>query len=94
MNQFLCEKKEIKLQEIKQMEPYEESYGLLENDSKYVGPVINGMPNGFGKEYGEGFLYSGFFVDGKWHGKGTITKFITNRIEIEGEFIDGHFCGI
>ena len=78
MNQFLCEKKEIKLQEIKQMEPYEESYGLLENDSKYVGPVINGMPNGFGKEYG----------------KGTITKFVSNRIEVDGEFIDGHFCGI
>ena len=79
---------------IKQMELYEENYALLENNSKYVGSVLNGMPNGLGKEYGEGFLYIGHFLDGKWHGKGTITKFITNRIEIEGEFIDGHFCGI
>jgi hypothetical protein len=94
INQVLCEKKQIKLQEIKQMELYEENYALLENNSKYVGSVLNGMPNGIGKEYGEGFLYIGHFLDGKWHGKGTITKFITNRIEIEGEFIDGHFCGI
>ena len=94
INQVLCEKKQIKLQEIKQMEHYEENYALLENNSKYVGSVLNGMPNGLGKEYGEGFLYIGHFLDGKWHGKGTITKFITNRIEIEGEFIDGHFCGI
>lgn len=94
INQVLCEKKQIKLQEIKQMELYEENYALLENNSKYVGSVLNGMPNGLGKEYGEGFLYIGHFLDGKWHGKGTITKFITNRIEIEGEFIDGHFCGI
>jgi hypothetical protein len=94
INQVLCEKKQIKLQEIKQMELYEENYALLENNSKYVGSVLNGMPNGLGKEYGEGFLYIGNFLDGKWHGKGTITKFITNRIEIEGEFIDGHFCGI
>ena len=94
INQVLCEKKQIKLQEIKQMELYEKNYALLENNSKYVGSVLNGMPNGIGKEYGEGFLYIGHFLDGKWHGKGTITKFITNRIEIEGEFIDGHFCGI
>ena len=94
INQVLCEKKQIKLQEIKQMELYEENYALLENNSKYVGSVLNGMPNGLGKEYGEGFLYIGHFLDGKWHGKGKIIKFITNRIEIEGEFIDGHFCGI
>ena len=94
INQVLFEKKQIKLQEIKQMELYEENYALLENNSKYVGSVLNGMPNGLGKEYGEGFLYIGHFLDFKWHGKGTITKFITNRIEIEGEFIDGHFCGI
>ena len=57
INQVLCEKKQIKLQEIKQMELYEENYALLENNSKYVGSVLNGMPNGIGKEYGEGFLY-------------------------------------
>ena len=94
INQVLCEKKQIKLQEIKQMELYEENYALLENNSKYVGSVLNGMPNGIGKEYGEGFLYIGHFLDGKWHGKGTITKFVSNRIEVDGEFIDGHFCGI
>ena len=96
MNQILCEKNQIKLQDIKQMELYEENYALLENGSKYVGPVINGMPNGIGKEYGveTGYLYTGHFLDGKWHGKGTITQFISNRIEIEGEFIDGHLCGI
>ena len=42
MNQILCEKNQIKLQDIKQMELYEENYALLENGSKYVGPVING----------------------------------------------------
>ena len=52
------------------------------------------MPNGVGKEYGDQFVYEGTFLDGKWHGKGKILKFISERVEFKGEFINGYFCGI
>lgn len=72
---------------------YEETLVDLDNGSKYSGVVINGMPNGVGKEYRkDGTLFSGMFRNGKWHGEGTIT---TKSLDIfKGEFINGHFCGV
>lgn len=76
-----------------QEQEYEETWSELDNGSNYSGPVKNGMPNGFGKEYRpDGSLYTGYFLDGKWHGAGTIT---TDTLDTyQGEFIDGCICGI
>jgi len=51
------------------------------------------MPFGFGKEFrSDGTLYQGNFLDGKWHGEGTITN--ENLETYKGEFIDGCISGI
>jgi hypothetical protein len=74
-------------------EEYEEAWVELENGSNYSGPVKNGMPHGFGKEYRpDGSLYTGYFFRGKWHGPGTITNETLDTYQ--GEFIDGCICGI
>ena len=72
---------------------YEETLVDLDNGSKFSGVVVNGMPNGMGKEYRrDGTLFSGTFLNGKWHGEGTIT---TKSLDMfKGEFINGHFCGV
>jgi hypothetical protein len=72
---------------------YEETWVELENGSNYSGPVKNGMPHGFGKEYRpDGSLYTGYFNKGKWHGPGTLTN--DSLDTYQGEFIDGCICGI
>jgi hypothetical protein len=72
---------------------YEEAWVELENGSNYSGPVKNGMPHGYGKEYRpDGSLYTGYFFEGKWHGPGTITNETLDTYN--GEFIDGCICGI
>lgn len=94
INQVMCNKKQIKLitQSKDTEEEYEEQWGEMENGSHYTGTVKNRMPNGLGKEYRSNYLYTGYFLEGKWHGKGLIT---TNVFEDKnGEFIDGYFCGI
>ena len=75
------------------LEDYEETWAELENGSNYSGPVKNGMPHGFGKEYRpDGSLYTGNFFRGKWHGLGTLTNETLDSYQ--GEFIDGCICGI
>jgi hypothetical protein len=75
------------------LKEYEETWVELDNGSNYSGPVKNGMPHGFGKEYRpDGSLYTGFFYRGKWHGQGTITNETLDTYQ--GEFIDGCICGI
>jgi len=71
-----------------------EQFTDLENGNKYSGPTLNGMPNGYGKEYCVEYLYEGNFLEGKWHGKGVLKKIVGNCIKIPGEFIDGYFVGI
>ena len=96
INQSMCEKPELRLktQTKKTKEKYEEEWAEMENGSYYYGTVKNGMPNGFGKEYRNNSIrYTGFFLDGKWHGKGML-EISTNNEGINGEFIDGYFCGI
>jgi hypothetical protein len=74
-------------------EIYDETWAELENGSNYSGPVKNGMPHGFGKEYrSDGCLYTGYFYNGKWHGSGTLTNETLDSFQ--GEFIDGCICGI
>lgn len=74
-------------------EEYEETWVELENGSNYSGPVKNGMPHGYGKEYRpDGSLYTGYFYKGKWHGVGTLTNETLDSYL--GEFIDGCICGI
>lgn len=72
---------------------YQETWVELENGSNYSGPVKNGMPHGYGKEYRlDGNLYTGNFRRGKWHGSGIITN---ERLDsYQGEFINGCICGI
>jgi hypothetical protein len=72
---------------------YEEAWVELENGSNYSGPVKNGMPHGFGKEYRkDGCLYTGYFFEGKWQGPGTLTNETLDTFQ--GEFIDGCISGI
>lgn len=96
INQALCHIPKLKIinPTKKTIEEYEEPWAELENGSHYSGTVKDGMPHGFGKEYRtiEEYVYTGHFFEGKWHGKGLIT---TNYlVELNGEFIDGYFCGI
>jgi hypothetical protein len=83
INQKYCERKEICVTNpTKPNNPiaYEETLVKLENGSQYSGIVKNGMPNGFGKEYRQdGFLYSGYFRNGKWQGPGTIPSCPQNK---------------
>ena len=66
---------------------------LIRIIGNYSGPVKNGMPHGFGKEYRpDGTLYTGNFFEGKWHGLGTLT--FDTLDTISGEFINGCICGI
>ena len=82
----------IKTHDNKNQISYEE-FIILENNSKYSGPIKNGMPFGQGKEYrSDGYLYQGNFVDGKWHGEGTLTNM--NLKSFKGEFINGCISGI
>ena len=37
------------------------------------------------------FFIKVLFIDGKQQGKGYKKKFESNRIEVENEFIEGHF---
>lgn len=96
INQEMCERKCIKLTNPsrKTNDEYEEEWALMENKSNYTGTVKNMMPNGFGKEFRNEYCYMGYFVDGKWHGKGMIKITIPEDKETSGEFIDGYFCGI
>ena len=93
-NQKMCNKPYIRATKSEK----EEKSGILiydlENGSHYCGEIKDGMPNGKGKEYGEQFVYEGSFLDGKWHGKGKILTFVSERLEVNGEFIYGYFCGI
>ena len=74
-------------------EEYEESWIKLDNGSDYSGPVKNGYPHGYGKEFRkDGSIYTGYFYLGKWHGIGNITSI--NLDNYSGEFIDGCICGI
>ena len=96
VNQDQCSKDIIKIinpTKSISMKEYEETLVDLDNGSKYSGVVINGMPNGIGKEYRkDGSLYNGSFRNGKWQGEGTVT---TKSLDIfKGEFINGHFCGV
>jgi hypothetical protein len=94
VNQNGWEKECIKIvNPTSELTEYEEVWVELENSSNYSGPVKNGMPHGFGKEYRpDGSLYTGYFNQGKWHGSGTIT---TETLDTyQGEFIDGCICGI
>jgi hypothetical protein len=94
VNQKEWQKPKLSLINPSSQEPvYEETWAELENGSNYSGPVKNGMPHGYGKEYRpDGSLYTGNFFEGKWQGTGTIT---TDRLDTyTGEFIDGCICGI
>lgn len=72
---------------------YEEILVNLDNGSQYSGKVVNGYPNGQGVEYRkDGAHYTGTFLNGKWQGEGKITT--ENLNVLQGEFIDGRFCGI
>lgn len=70
-----------------------EEFATLENGSTYSGPIKGGMPFGIGKEFRQdGNLYQGNFLEGKWHGEGTITN--ANLETYKAEFIDGCISGI
>ena len=93
-NQTMCTKPYIRITKTERDDKSGVTIYFLENGSHYCGEIKDGMPNGVGKEYGEQFVYEGTFLDGKWHGKGKILKFISERVEFSGEFINGYFCGI
>ena len=93
-NQSMCSKPYIRITKNEKDEKSGVTIYFLENGSHYCGEIKDGMPNGIGKEYGDQFVYEGNFLDGKWHGKGKILKFISERVEFKGEFINGYFCGI
>ena len=64
-------------------------FGDEENDSKYVGDIVNMKPNGsgifvYGKGKWEGDTYNGQWRDGEFHGKGTFTR--TNGERFFGEW--------
>ena len=69
-------------------------FGLMPTTLLAMTDAAIGGKNGVGKEYGEQFVYEGSFLDGKWHGKGKILTFVSERVEVNGEFINGYFCGI
>lgn len=93
-NQGMCEKPFIKVTKSEKDQKSGVTIYFLQNGSLYCGDIKDDMPNGVGKEYGTQYIYEGSFVDGKWHGKGKILKFVSDRIELEGEFLNGRFCGI
>ncbi len=70
-----------------------EEWAPLSNKSFYSGDIKNNAPNGYGKEYRvDGLIYDGMFMNGKWHGVGTITN--ENLDTTVGEYINGRICGI
>jgi hypothetical protein len=70
-----------------------EEWVELTNTSFYSGDVKNNCPNGFGKEYrSDGLIYDGTFMNGKWHGVGTVTN--ENLDSTTAEYINGRVCGI
>ena len=93
-NQTMCTKPYIRITKTEKDAKSGVVIYFLENGSHYCGEIKDGMPNGLGKEYGDQYVYEGNFLDGKWHGKGKILKFISERVEYNGEFINGYFCGI
>ena len=93
-NQSMCSKPCIRITKTERDEKSEVTIYFLENGSHYCEEIKDGIPKGLGKEYGDQFVYEGNFPDGKWHGKGKILKFISERVEFKGEFINGYFCRI
>ncbi|GHT97169.1 hypothetical protein FACS1894126_0680 [Alphaproteobacteria bacterium] len=65
----------------------------LPDGSIYNGEVdATGTPNGIGTSNGGNgdVVYEGEFVDGKWHGQGSV-RYNGNKYTCEGEFVEGVF---
>ena len=62
--------------------------GNERTDGKYVGEVINNVPNGQGDYfYSDGFKYSGNWIDGRQEGEGTFIS--PDGSSFEGEWMYG-----
>ena len=67
--------------------------GLLKNGSHYEGQVVNGMPEGSGREVRpDGTVIEGTFQNGKLHGPGRVVD--AHGMAQEGEWEDGELQGI
>eukprot|EP00435_Cladocopium_sp_Y103_P054000 s848_g17.t1 len=67
--------------------------GLLKNGSHYEGQVVNGMPEGSGREVRpDGTVIEGTFQNGKLHGLGRVID--AHGMAQEGEWEDGELQGI
>jgi hypothetical protein len=64
-------------------------FGIIRD--KYIGDIIDGLPNGQGKYiYSKELIYSGEFKNGKLNGKGTK---ISGVYRYEGQFMDDELNG-
>lgn len=64
----------------------------IKNDYEYIGPVKNGIKEGYAIESTDKYLYKGDFKDGLMHGFGKIIYKLKND-EYEGEFEKGIING-